>query len=124
MKIYTIVDKKQTSLFADPKTNHILIPSYTRYTLKINKEAVKLLQSTGGSTAERTKYLILNLWNCNAYPLDDFDILSALRNADEIFGELIVSLFEMCSFVGDSCLKILDELAIMFKDEFQNRRNR
>lgn len=121
MKIYNIIEETRSKELVDVQTKGVVIPSRVIYKLEVNQDAVKLLKSTGGSTASRVKYLILNLWCCGQYPLDNFDIFGMLRNADENFGELILSLFEMCNFSGDSCFKILDEIAPLFKNEFYSK---
>lgn len=121
MKIYNIISESKSVELVDAQTEEVLIQRSIIYELEVNKEAVKLLKTTGGSTASRVKYLILNLWNCGAYPLENFDMFGMLRNADENFRELIASLFEMCSFSGDSCFHILDEIAPLFVDEFYSK---
>lgn len=124
MKIYKIVGENKTQAFVDAKTQEVIIPSKIIHRLEVNQDAVDLLKTTGGSTAERTRYLILNLWNCGQYPLGSFDIFGAVRNADENFGELIVSLFEMSNFAGDDCFKILNEVAPLFQKEFYSKSER
>jgi len=121
MKIYNVIGKTQTKELIDEQTKEVLIPSNTIYKLEVNKEALNLLKTTGGGTAARTRYLILNLWNYSQYPLNDFDMFGVIRNADTNFGELIISIFEMCNFQGDACFHILDEIAPLFQDEFYSK---
>ena len=92
MKIYNVIGKTQSKEFIDEQTKEVLIPSRIIYQLEINQEA-----------------------------LNDFDIFGMLRNADERFRELIISLLEMCSFSGDSCFYILDEIAPLFADDFYTK---
>ena len=63
-----------------------------------------------GKTITRIRYLIANLFNCNAYP--NVDLFGIMRGADSDHAELAVNIIEFMGLrYGDACFMLINNLA-------------
>lgn len=87
--------------------------------MKMKAETVAYLlnEKIGGSTMRRTRYLIANLYNNNAYP--NVELFSLIRNADREHQELIMDIIGISQHqFGEACFLMINELAPQIIEKF------
>ncbi len=87
--------------------------------ISMKKETVDYLVNTsGGATLDRIRYLIANLYNCHSYP--NVELFSMIRNSDKEHQELIMDIIEINqSKYGEACFLMIDKLAPLLIKKFR-----
>ncbi len=110
MKLFKTVKERRTKAMATA-SGEVVFPAKTIYESEMIKETVEyLLDGEGGSTLQRIRYLIANIYNCSTYP--NVELFSLLREADQEHQELIMDIIGISqSQYGESCFKMIHDLA-------------
>jgi|LGOV01.1.fsa_nt_gb hypothetical protein len=89
-----------------------------RKIMAMNNETIDyLVNSDGGKTLDRIRYLIANLYNHHTYP--HVELFSMLRNADTEHQELIIDIVGISqSKNGEACFLMINELAPQIINKF------
>lgn len=100
------------------ETGKMKTEQYEKVELELVPETVDYLMNTkGGGTLERIRQLILHLFNYRHYT--NLDLFGLMRGADDEHVELAINIIESCALkYGDSCFKMIDDLAPKMIDRF------
>jgi hypothetical protein len=118
MKLFEEINRTVDEFILEYQDGNRTVERYEYINLTLVPETVDyLLNKSGGSTLNRIRALIANLYNCNYYPAPD--LFRMMRNADDEHAELIVNIIESCSLKHrDSCFLMINDLAPKLIDHF------